>query len=115
MPKLSDLLAEKAKGEVQIGGATVNFTFHVMVRERFSDDEWTELLALRGRDYLKRLLPQVLTSWDIVDDGGSAIPITAEGFDQYGVPDALLLVIERRVFQSDLAGKVPTSNNSPGT
>ena len=112
MPKLSDLLAEKARGEVQVGGATVNITFYVMVRERFSDEEWDGLLALRGRDYLKALLPQVLTMWDIVDDGGTAIPITAEAFDQYHMPDALLFAIERRVFASDLAGKVVTSNNS---
>src|SRR5437588_2394965 len=114
MPKLSDLVAEKARADIQVGAASIAITFYVMLRERFSADEWEHLLALRGRDYLKALLPQILISWDIVDDGGSAIPITGEAFDQYQIPDVLLFAIERRVFNSDLSGKV-TSNNSHAT
>lgn len=114
MPKLSNLLSEKAKGDVQIGGSTLAITFHVMRRERFTDEEWTALLASTGRDYLKALLPKVLVSWDLVDDGGTAIEVSAEAIDQHNIPDALLFAIERRVFGSDLSGKVPNSSNLPG-
>lgn len=114
MPKLSDLLAEKAKGDIQIGGSTLAFQFYVMLRERFTEEEWTELLALNGRDYLKVLLPRVLISWDLVDVDGHAIPVTTEAIDQHEIPDALLFAIERRVFGSDLSGKV-ISNNSRAT
>jgi hypothetical protein len=114
MPKLSSLLAEKAKGEVQIGGSTLQIVFFVMLRERFSDDEWTSLLAMTGREYLKTLLPRVLVSWDLVDDNDQAVPVTAEAIEQHHIPDALLFAIERRIFGSDLSGKA-TSSNLPGT
>lgn len=105
MPKLSDLLAEKAKAEMEIGGSKLQFTFFVMVRERFTEEEWTALLAATGRDYLKMLLPRVVVSWDLVDDDGHAVPVTAEAIDQHGIPDRLLFGIEQRVFGSDLSGK----------
>lgn len=114
MPKLSDLLAERAKGEVIVGGSRVEIVFFVMRRERFTDDEWAQILALTGREYLKVLLPKVIVSWDIVDDSGTMIPITPESFDQYHVPDVLLFAMEQRVFGSDLSGKV-ISSNSHGT
>lgn len=110
MPKLSDLLAEKAKGDVQVGGATVTFTFYVMVRERFSDDEWAKLTAVHGRADTAMALGKSLIDWDLVDDSGTMIPITLEAFDQYNVPDALLFAVERRIFLSDLAGKVTSTN-----
>lgn len=112
MPKLSELLAEKAKGDVQVGGAAVSFTFYVMVRERFSDEEWAKLIAVHGRKDSAVALVKSLIDWDLVDDSGTMIPITAEAFDQYNVPDALLFAIERRIFLSDLSGKVPSTISS---
>lgn len=114
MPKLIDLVSETAKGNVQIGGSTVEFTFYVMPRERFSQDEWDALLAMKGREYLRVLLPKVLISWDITDADGTMISPSAEAFDQHKIPDVLLFAIERRLFQSDLSGKV-TSSSSPGS
>jgi hypothetical protein len=114
MPKLSDLLAEKAKGDVQVGGATVEFDFYVMWRERFTDDEWTKLLATPGRGHLKTLLPRVLVSWDIVDDDGHAIPVTADAIDQHNVPTVLMQAIAKRAVDSELSGKA-SSSNSPGS
>src|SRR5437588_11703651 len=104
MPKLSDLLAEKAKAEIQVGGATVGIVFFVLWRERFSDEEWTQLLAATGRDYLKLLLPRIVVSWDIVDDDGHAIPLTADAIEQHHIPDTLLFNIERRAPNRDLSG-----------
>lgn len=118
MPRLSDLLAERANASIDIGGSKLAFVFYVMLRERFSDDEWTALVASTGREYLKTLLPRALLSWDLVDDDGHAVPVTADAIEQHGVPDALLFAIERRIFASDLSGKVPPpriSNNSPGS
>lgn len=112
--ELHNLVAEKAKAEIQIGGSTVPFVYYVVVRERFTDEEWEQLLGLRGRDYLKMLLPKVIVSWDIVEDG-QPIPITAEAFDQFHIPDVILTAFERRVFAGDLAGKVPNSTNSFST
>jgi hypothetical protein len=111
--KLHELLAERAKADIQVGGASVQFEYWVLWRERFSDEEWEHLLSLRGRDYLKAMLPKVLLSWDIVDDSGAPIPITAEAFDQFHIPDRLLASFDQRVFNSDLAGKAlaPTSSN----
>src|SRR5258708_8467474 len=106
MPKLSDLLAEKAKAELQVGGATVNIVFYVMPRERFTEEEWTALLALRGRDYLKAMLPHTLISWDIVDDSGTQIPVTPEAFDHNQVPDVFLFPIKPRIFASTLPPKI---------
>jgi hypothetical protein len=106
MPKLSDLLAEKAKAEIQVGGATVNVTFYVIVRERFTDEEWAAAQsAASGLDEAKLALPKVLQSWDITDDDGMAIPITAEAMERYQIPPVLLGAIVHRVFGSDLAGK----------
>jgi hypothetical protein len=110
MPKLSELLAEKAKVELTVGGATIHVTFYVLWRDRFSDEEWADLLALKGRDYLGAILPKIVLEWDIVDDDGHAIPVTAEAFDQYDIPDALLAAVERRTTGSDLSGKVISSN-----
>lgn len=112
MPKLSDLLAEKAKAEIQVGGATVAIVFYVMWRERFSEEEMTELLAMTGHEYLKVLLPRVLVSWDIVDDDQHAIPVTADALDQHHIPDTLLFAIERRALGSDLSGKATSSSSS---
>jgi hypothetical protein len=114
MPKLSDLLAEKAKVDIQVGGASVNVVFFVLWRERFTDEEWTQLLAATGREYLKMLLPRVVVSWDIVDDDGHSIPVTVEAIDQHHIPDVLLFNIERRVLNSDLSGKVISSNSHAG-
>jgi hypothetical protein len=110
MPKLSELLAEKAKAELTVGGSTLHVTFYVLWRERFSDEEWTDLLALKGRDYLRAILPKIVLDWDVVDDDDHAIPVTAEAFDQHDIPDALLIAIERRTTGSDLSGKVISSN-----
>lgn len=114
MPKFRNLLAEKAKAEIQIGGSTVTVVFNVMWREQFSDEEWTALLGLKGRDYLKMLLPRALQSWDITDDDEHAIPCTAEAFDQFALPDRLLIAVENAVTGSDLSGKA-ISRPSSGT
>jgi hypothetical protein len=115
MPKLSDLLAEKTKAELDVGGAKVEFVFYILWRERFSDEEWTAILASEGREYLKMLLPRVLASWNIVDDDEHAIPVTAEAIDGFNVPTALLFAIERRALGSDLSGKALNLNNSRAT
>ncbi len=114
MPKLSDLIAEKAKAEIQVGGSSFAIVFYVLWRSRFTPDEWTELMALTGRDHLKMLLPKVVISWDLVDADGHAVPVTAEAIDQHDIPVELLNPIAQRVVNSDLSGKV-TSSNSPGT
>lgn len=111
MPKLSDLLAEKANAELTVGGATLAITFYVLWRNRFSDEEWTALLALKGREYLKTVLPKIILTWDLVDDDGHAIPVTSDAIEQHHMPDALLIAIEHRVTGSDLAGKVISSNS----
>jgi hypothetical protein len=111
MPKLSDLLAEKVKADIQVGGSTFAIVFYVLWRERFSEEEWERLLALRGREYLKVLLPRVVVSWDLVDDEGHAVPVTAEAIEQHQIPDTLLFACERRALNSDLAGKVTSSNS----
>lgn len=113
MPKLSNLLAEKTKGEIQVGGTTLPFTYWAMWRERFTEDEWKELWTVGGRDQYKRLLPRVLISWDLESDDGQPIPITAEAFDANEVPDDLLATYWRRIAAGDLSGKV-TATPSPG-
>jgi hypothetical protein len=63
-------------------------------------------------------LPRVMVSWDLVDDDGHAIPVTAEAIDEHQIPDRLLYACEQRALGSDLLGKAlppPTSSNSPGT
>lgn len=112
MPKLTDLLAERAKADVQVGGTTIGFSYYSLWRERFTDEEWQALLSLRGRDYLKSYLPKVLISWEIVADDGAPIPITGEAFDEHHIPDAILAAFDRRIFGSDLAGKVLTTSSS---
>lgn len=112
--KLSEVVAEKAKAEIQVGGGTISFTFYPLYRKRFSEDEWNDILASRGIDEIRKFLPRVLLSWDLTDDEGHAIPITSEAFDQFEIPEELLREIERRVLGSDLAGKARTSNNSLG-
>jgi hypothetical protein len=114
MPKLSDLLAEKAKADIPIGGVSLSITFYVLWRERFSDEEWERLLAMKGREYLKTLLPRVLESWDLVDNDGHAVPVTADAIEQHHIPDTLLFACERRALNSDLSGKA-ISSSLPGT
>lgn len=117
MPKLSDLFAEKAKAEIEIGGSKLKIEFYVLWRERFSPDEWTALIAVNGLEHLKILLPKAVISWDMVDDDGHAIPVTAEAIAQHNMPVDLLNPIAERVVNSDLSGKVPlrTSNSSLGS
>jgi len=116
--KLSTLLSEKSKGEIQVGGTAIPFTFHTFWRERFSEDENNSFVErqttgeLSTREYLKIWLPRVLVTWDLSDDDGHAVPVTAEAIDQHALPDALLLSFHAHVIQSDLSGKVRTSNNS---
>jgi hypothetical protein len=114
--KLSQFLAETAKGDVQIGGSSLEFTFYVMWRERFSEDEWTELMSTKTpvREQWKRLLPKVLLSWDLVDDDEHTVPVTAEAIDEHHIPDSLLSAVWRRVIGSELSGKA-ISNNSSAT
>lgn len=116
MAKLSALIAEKGKADIQIGGSSFGIVFYVLWRSRFEPEkEWPELMALGGREHLKMLLPKILLSWDLVDDDGHAIPVTAEAMEQHEIPDALLNACAQRIVNSDLSGKVPTSSNSPGT
>jgi hypothetical protein len=115
MPKLSDLLAEKAKADIQVGGATINFTYFAMWRERFSEEERQTHVGMPFRDYIKAWLPRVVISWDIIDDDGHAVPVTADAIEQHSIPDSLLLAFHARIVNSDLSGKVPTSSISPGT
>src|SRR5450631_4089980 len=75
LPKLSDLMAEKAKADIPVGGSVVKIEFFVLWRERFSEDEWTAAMAVVGLDHLKLLLPKILLSWDMVDDDGRPIPV----------------------------------------
>lgn len=112
MPKFSDLLAEKARGDFQVGSTTVTFVYFPLVRQRFSDEEWNALMDLRGREYFKTMLPRVVESWDITDDDGHAIPVTAEAFDQYGIPDIILAAVDRRIWAGDLSGKVLTASTN---
>lgn len=112
MPKLSELLAQKAKAEIQIGDATVTVTFFVLWRDRFTPEEWSDLLGTPGRDHVKKLLPRIAISWDIVDDEGHAVPVTAEAFDRHEIPTDLLMGIANRLTGSDLSGKAMSSNNS---
>lgn len=106
MPKLSDLLAEKANADIQVGSATVKVQFYVFWRERFADEEWQEVLTLTSnRETFKRVLPRVVLIWDLIDDEGHTVPVTAEAIDQHQIPDPLLSEIWRRVTGSDLSGK----------
>jgi hypothetical protein len=114
VPKLSNLLAEKSKGDIQVGGSTIAFTFHTFWRERFSEEETAGFLELSTRDYLKAWLPRVLVTWDLSDDDGKPVPVTAEAIEQHALPDSLLLSFHAYVIASDLSGKVRTSNSSPG-
>lgn len=111
MPKLSDLLAEKAKGEVVVGGATVTFTFWALWRQRFSDEENEAHVGMEFRKYIGIWLPRVVISWDIVDDDGHAVPVTAEAIEQHEIPDSLLLAFHTRILNSDLSGKANSSNS----
>lgn len=111
MPKLSALLAEKAKADIEVGGSSFSIVFYVLWRERFSDEEWAQLIALTGRDYLTMVLPRVIVSWDLVDDDGHAVPVTAEAIEQHNIPNTLLFAVERRALNSDLSGKVNSSNS----
>lgn len=111
MPRLSALLAEKAKADIEVGGSSLGIVFYVLWRERFSDEEWTQLVGLTGRDYLKTVLPRVLASWDLVDDDGHAVPVTADAIEQHNIPNTLLFAVERRALNSDLSGKVTSSNS----
>jgi hypothetical protein len=112
--KLSDLLAEKTKGEIQVGGSIVGFVFHTFWRDRFNDEERASHLTMPFREYAKMWLPRVLISWDLQDGDGHGVPVTAEAIDQHNLPDPLLLAFHSYVINSDLSGKV-TSSNSPGT
>lgn len=104
--KLADLLAEKATVDIQIGASKLGITFYVLWRKRFSDDEWAAVTALKGREYVRAFLPKVMLAWDLVDDDGHAVPVTAEAMDQHQIPDELLFACEQRIGRSDLAGKV---------
>lgn len=115
MPKLSDLLAEKANATIDIGGAKLAFTFYAMWRERFTEEERAGHVGMTNREYMKVWLPRMLLSWDLVDDDGHAVPVTAESIEQHAIPDSLLLAIHGRVFTSDLSGKALSLNNSSAT
>ncbi|GAC1329867.1 MAG: hypothetical protein NVSMB2_28730 [Chloroflexota bacterium] len=112
--KLSSLLVEKAKADIQVGGASFGIVFYVMWRDRFTPEEFADLVRLTGREYLKVVLPRVLVSWDFVDDDGHAVPVTAEAIEEHAIPDTLLFACERRALNSDLSGKA-ISGNSPAT
>lgn len=115
MPKkVSDLLAEKANADIQVGGSSLGFVFWAMWRERFTDEERQSHVGLQNREYLKVFLPRILVSWELVDDEGHAVPVTAEAIEQHEIPDSLLLAFHARVLKSDLSGKA-TSSNLSGT
>lgn len=111
MPKLSNLLAEKSKGEIQVGGTACTFTYWSMWRQRFSEDEWAALLAVNGREHYKILLPRVMITWDLEGADGQPIPITAEAFEANEIPDDLLFEYGRRIAAGDLSGKVISSSS----
>ena len=68
MPKLSNLLAERAKAEIQVGGTTINFIYWAMWRERFSEEEHQSYVGMPFRQYIMIWLPRVIISWELVDD-----------------------------------------------
>lgn len=118
--KLSDLLDETGSTEVHIGGASISITYVVIWEARFTEDEWAEIRrtrtegegdaarevpVLEPREYFGRVLPRLLKSWDLVDDDGQPIPITAGAFEQYHIPTRLLRMCETAVLESMTAGK----------
>lgn len=110
MPKLSDLLAEKAKGDIQVGGAKITFVYYAMWQERFSEQERESFVGMPFREYIAIWLPRAVISWDLVDGDGHAVPVTAEALDLHEIPDVLLLAFHSRIVNSDLSGKVTSSN-----
>jgi hypothetical protein len=107
--KLSELLEEVATTDVKVGGTTFSVSYRAFWMRQFSDEDWTRVRSLPGRDYVKEVLPRMLTSWEITDADGTPIPITPEAFDQHELPTELLGAIELAVVQGGLAGKASSN------
>lgn len=105
MPKLSDLLAETATTELDVGGLKVHLTYYVLWDARISEEDWARFKPMPVREYWAEMLGRILKEWDLVDDDGQPVPITLEAFDKHEVPNRLLAAISDAVQGSVLAGK----------
>lgn len=112
--KVSDLLEESAQTSVQIGGQSVGLVYRVLWEEQFSEDAWEAIKALAGREYLVAIMPKLLRSWELTDDGGAEIPVTAEAIAQHQVPTRFLRLAEKAVLEAQEAPK-DSAASSPAT
>jgi hypothetical protein len=102
---VSDLLEETLDTHVQVGGSAVGLSYRVLWEEFFSDDDWSRVKDLGGREYLKEVLPRLLVSWELQDATGKPIAITAEAIEAEKVPTRFLRLAEQAVLQAGQAPK----------
>ncbi len=110
--KVSDLLEETGETVVHVGGSTVALVHRVLWEEFFSEDDWTRLKELGGREYLLEVLPKLLKNWDLVDDKGKVIPVTREAIESEKVPTRFLRLAEQAVLRAQ-DGPKGSASSSP--
>jgi hypothetical protein len=111
---LDSLLEETGAAEIKTSGGAFNVVYRAWWETQFTDEEWDSFRGMNGRDYLLRVLPKWLVSWDLVEVDGTAVPITAEAMDKHKVPTRLLKLIETAVVDSAAAGKGNASSSPAG-
>lgn len=111
---IDSLLEETGSAEIKTGGASFTVQYHAWWETQFTDEEWDEFKKLASRPYLLRVLPKLLTQWDLVEADGSAVPITAEAMERHKMPTRLLRMIETAVVDSAAAGKGSASSSPAG-
>lgn len=90
------------------GPIRIEFTYRLSAMNiQLSDwlDEHTD-----DRGSLMGWLERLLSRWDIVDDDGRQIPITAEAMEQYAIATPILRLILNKCYQDGAASNLSLSS-----
>lgn len=104
--KITDLLNATKSVKLTIGPTSIDMGFYVLWQSRLDDAAWDEAGALTGRPYFARVLPALLASWDLVDDRGTPVPITAKAISATG-RNSIPLQFLKRAHDAVLADAMP--------
>lgn len=82
MPKFSSLVQKTVPLAIQFGGETLNVVFNPTVYTPAFEDLVNTTGKQVGHDQMTEMASELLVSWDLTNDEGTAIPTTTEALRQ---------------------------------